>query len=289
MLVVYAPLRYMLICMATQCETVGILNVTTNSFSDGGQYLTEDRRLYISRLLDDARLMVTAGARYLDVGAEATNPFAEPLDSSSEWRTLQQILPTLFQEFEGRLSLDTMHADTAHKALSMGDLVLNDVMTFRDPALVEVAKHYKPICIVSHAPMEAHTMKEVHDIKLDSKQQVIDELMQQVEMLIKAGIPPVSIIIDPGIGFGKTMRLNWELLKIAADLPDQAVMIGHSRKRFLAHDETTGEPLYTTEEQKKALQFSDERNRHAAAIAIKSHARFIRVHEPALYKDLLAA
>lgn len=275
--------------MTTQCETVGILNVTTNSFSDGGQYLTEDGRLYISRLLDDARLMITAGTRYLDIGAEATNPWANPITPDAEWRVLQQVLPSLFQEFDGRLSLDTMHADTAKKALSMADVVLNDVMTFRDPALVAVAKQYKPICIVSHAPMEAHTIKEVHDIKMDSKQQVIDELMQQVEMLIQAGVPPVSIIIDPGIGFGKTMHLNWELLTLAADLPDQAVMIGHSRKRFLAHDENTGEPLYKTDEEKKSLQNSDERNRHAAAIAIKSRARFIRVHEPALYKDLLAA
>lgn len=263
--------------MAT--KLVAILNVTPNSFSDGGLFLKSEDAL------KQARKLFADGAAIVDVGAEATNPWAEPLTPDQEWARLEPVLPILVKEFPAQLSIDTYHPETAEKALkltSAGQRIwINDVMTFRDPAIIKVAAKYGATCIVSHAPLNAKTVKEVHKQKIDDIQIVIDELESKRQEMIQAGVKPEHIILDPGIGFGKTMRLNWQLIEFKKYV-DYPVMLGHSRKRFLATDPKTGEPLADDQ-----IRFTPERNLEVAQKIIDAGTDYLRAHEIALYKELV--
>ncbi len=256
-------------------KLVAILNITPDSFSDGGLFLEPEAAL--SR----ARELFADGADIVDVGAEATNPWAEPLTPKEEWARLELVLPVLVQEFPGKLSIDTYHPETAEKALRLGDIWINDVMTFRDPKMIDIAMKYDATCIVSHAPLSAHSIKEVHETKIDDINTVINELKTKREELLNAGMKLEKIILDPGIGFGKTMRLNWQLLEFKNYI-DGPVMLGHSRKRFLSTDPKTGEPL-----KNQQLRFTPERNLEAAKTIIDAQTDFIRAHEIKMYKNLV--
>lgn len=258
-------------------KLVGILNITPNSFSDGGLFLKPEDAL------KRARQLFKDGASIVDVGAEATNPWADPLTPDEEWARLEPVLPVLVKEFPGKLSLDTYHAETAEKALQLGDIWLNDVMTFRDPKMIEVAAKYNAMCIVSHAPLAARTVKETHQQKINDIKIVIDELMQQRKKMIAAGVDPKKIMLDPGIGFGKTMRLNWQLIEFKKYVAaDQLVMLGHSRKRFLATDPKTGKPLAD-----EKIRFTPERNLEVAQKIIDCNTEYLRVHDIALHAAFL--
>lgn len=256
-------------------KLVAILNITPDSFSDGGLFL--EPKAALAR----AHELFADGADVVDVGAEATNPWADPLTPNEEWRRLEMVLPVLLNEYPNRLSIDTYHAETAERALKIGDIWINDVMTFRDPAMIKVAVDYDATCIVSHAPLSAKTVKEVHTYKIDDMQTVVSELKQKRQEMINSGIKPEKIILDPGIGFGKTMRLNWELLEFKRYI-DGPIMLGHSRKRFLSCDPKTGQPL-----KDQQLRFTPERNLEAAKTIIESGADYLRAHEIKMYADLL--
>jgi dihydropteroate synthase len=256
---------------------VGILNVTPNSFSDGGLFLKPNAAL------DQARKLFADGASIVDVGAEATNPWAEPLIPKDEWARLELVLPVLLKEFPGKLSIDTYHAETAEKALKLGDIWINDVMTFRDPMMIEIAVKYNATCIVSHAPLAAKSVKESHKYKIDDIQVVVDELKAKRKEMIKAGVKPDKIILDPGVGFGKTMRLNWQLLEFKKCI-DGPVMLGHSRKRFLGTDPNTGESLPDGEE----IRYTPKRNIEAGLIVIAAGTDYLRVHDIAQHAQLQA-
>ncbi len=260
---------------------IGILNVTPDSFSDGGRFFTP------VNALTQAKQLFADGAALIDVGAQATNPFVQPILADEEWARLAQVLPALLNEFPGRLSLDTFNPEVAEKALALGDIIINDVTTFRNPKLIDVIASHQSACIISHLPLAATSIQDAHqNYKIDSAQQVLDELMQQRQKLLDAGVKPGKIMLDPGIGFGKTMRLNWELLSFAQlVLEDQAVVIGFSRKRFLATDQSSGEPL------PGADKLSKERNLEAATIAVQSskdRPLYLRVHDVDWYKELMA-
>ena len=154
-------------------------------------------------------------------------------------------------------------------------------MTFRDPKMIEIAAKCKATCIVSHAPLLAKTVKDVHKMKIDDIQIVIDELQSKKQEMIQAGVAPDKIILDPGIGFGKTMRLNWQLLEFKKYV-DGPVMLGHSRKRFLGTDPKTGEDLPDKDE----IRFTPERNLEAAKIVVACETEYLRAHEVAMYKRL---
>lgn len=256
-------------------KLVAILNITPDSFSDGGLFLQP------KAALARAQQLFEDGADIVDVGAEATNPWAEALSPRDEWQRLEQVLPVLINQYPGKLSIDTYHHETAEKALQIGDIWINDVMTFRDPLMIKTAVKHNATCIVSHAPLSARTIKEVHQQKIDNIQIVIDELMSKRAEMIQAGIAADKIILDPGIGFGKTMRLNWQLLEFKKYV-DAPVMLGHSRKRFLSTDPKTGEPL---EDEK--IRFTPERNIEAAKIVIASGADYLRAHEIKMYRELV--
>jgi dihydropteroate synthase len=245
---------------------IGVLNITPDSFSDGGLYLDADKALA------QARRLFAEGALIVDVGAESTNPWSSPLTPNEEWKRLYPVLTALLDEFPGKISLDTYHTETARKALELGPVMLNDVTTFRDPKMIEVAINYNAACVVSHLPLAAASIKVAHEnANVSSLQQVKNELMTQRQKLIDAGLATDKIILDPGIGFGKTPELNRKLLRFAEKVPGIDVMIGYSRKRFLGENRMELAP-----------------NLEAGRIAIKSGAKYLRVHDVAGHMQLLS-
>ncbi len=243
-------------------KLLGIVNVTPDSFSDGGQFFDAEKAL------THARKLMSEGATWVDIGAESTRPGATPVTPDEEWGRLKNVLPQLISQFAGRVSLDTRNPSTAAQFLEIGGTIINDVSGAKNPVMREIVAKYSAQVIVNHFP--GKTINEVHEQQIDSIHQVVDDLIVRERDLVAAGVLPDNIILDPGIGFGKTMRLNRELLTFAATLPDKIVLIGHSKKRFLGDDRKTKEP-----------------NVEAAQVAVRAETAWLRVHDPVWYAKLL--
>jgi dihydropteroate synthase len=254
--------------MQKRMELVGVLNITPDSFSDGGLYYDQEKALI------QANQLFNEGASLLDVGAESTRPGATPLKHEEEWYRLQPLLGQLVFSYPEKISLDTHHPETVRLATKLaGPLIINDVTGFNNPEMIEAVADLDLRCIVSHLPdaygqliQEAHKAEQ----KVDSVNQVRDELLAKREAMTSRGIYPPKIILDPGIGFGKTPKLNWKLLEFAQEVPGIDVMIGYSRKRFLGKHRMELEP-----------------NLAAGAIAVRAGARYLRVHDVAGHKALV--
>ena len=244
-------------------QLVGILNITPDSFSDGGQFI--DPEIAIAH----ARQLFKDGASLIDVGAESTRPNAAPLSDDEEWARLEPVLKVLIEEFPGKISLDSYHPATVKKAYELGPVIVNDVTSFNNPQMVEAVAELKPTAIISHLPdmsiQEAHQLVPVSHIE-----QVKNDLLAKAQLLQSKGIRKDQIILDPGIGFGKTMELNQQLLTFAEHVPDYSVMIGYSRKRFLGEQRMELGP-----------------NLEAGKIAIQHGAAYLRIHDVAGHKQLL--
>lgn len=259
-------------------QLVGILNVTPDSFSDGGLFVE------LARALKHAEQLFTDGASIVDVGAESTNPKKSepPLTSQQELARLLPVLRELIQAHPGQISIDSYHPETiAALAEEFGpNFIANDVTGMNNPAMREVVAQYGLRCVISHLPAKFGTDIQAahHDEKLSEITIVKEELLARRQELIKLGLAAEKIILDPGIGFGKTMQLNWELLKFPELVPGIPVMIGYSRKRFLATDPKTGELLHGIN------RYSKEVNLGAAEIAVAAGAHYLRVHEIVVYK-----
>lgn len=242
---------------------VGILNVTPDSFSDGGRFVEPGAALaQAARLFEE-------GAALVDVGAESTRPGAAPISTEVEWQRLLPVLQRLIERYPEQISVDTYHPETAARALALGDVIINDVTGMRRPPMVRLVAEAKARCVVSHLPaadpQSAHAGRPVGDVA-----RVRDDLLATAALLQEKGLPKGHIILDPGIGFGKTEELNWKLLEFAQEVPDYPVMIGYSRKRFLGEK-----------------RMNLETNLEAGRRAIKAGAAYLRVHDVAGHRQLL--
>lgn len=244
-------------------QLVGIVNITPDSFSDGGKYSEPvDAIARVEQLFSD-------GASIVDVGAESTRPNATPLTDDEEWRRLEPILRVIIPKYPSKLSIDTYHPETARRALAIGPVIINDVTGFSHPRMIDVVLKYKPTVIISHLP--GNDIQQAHQqAPTSTVVEVRRALLATVTDLLQRGFPKENIILDPGIGFGKTMELNHILLKFGNEIADYPVMIGYSRKRFLGEDRMEIEP-----------------NRKAGQIAASHGATYLRVHDIAGHKNLL--
>ncbi len=244
-------------------KLVGILNVTSDSFSDGGAYLKPERAIaHAAQLFRD-------GAALVDVGAESTRPHAIALTPDQEWQRLEPVLTTLLAQYPGKISLDSYHPETIRRAFAIGPVIINDVTGGTNPEMLDLAVKLNATIILSHLPdmtiQEAHVQVPVTTVK-----QVKDELLATAALLESKGLHSEQIILDPGIGFGKSMELNQRLLTFAEEVPGYAVMIGYSRKRFLGENRMELEP-----------------NIAAGKIAIAHGAAYLRVHDVAGHAQAL--
>jgi dihydropteroate synthase len=250
---------------------MGILNVTPDSFSDGGEWFD------FAEAVEHGRALVAEGADILDVGGESTRPGAEPVTLDEELRRVVPVVRAL-RDTGAQLSVDTMKLTVAQAAVEAGATLVNDVTAFRhDPELAGFVADRGCDCCLMHMLGEPRTMQ--HDPRYDD---VVDDvrafLEQRVEFAVGEGVREERIIVDPGIGFGKTMRHNLEILRrldeiVAIGLP---VVIGTSRKSFLGR--LTGR--------------EDPHERVAATVAttvlaLERGATVFRVHDVAPTKDAL--
>ena len=216
---------------------IGILNITPDSFSDGGRFLAP------GMALEQARRLSSAGAEMFDVGAESTRPGAAAVTPAEEWARLEPVLTMLREQFpEMPLSLDTRQAQVARRGLEAGISVLNDVMGFSDPGMLELAKGSGCGLIAMRSRMEAGvlSMPDYGDGSSGDAAAAISKLRGVRDRLLNAGIAQERILLDPGFGFGTTYAEDsalWQSLPQLPALlswPPERFCIGISRKRFLA-------------------------------------------------------
>ena len=210
-------------------QVMGVVNVTDDSFSDGGRYLDP------TRAVEHALALAAAGANIIDVGGESTRPGAVRIDAAVE---IARILPVV-KEIAAQgitVSIDTMHAAVARAALENGASIVNDVSGGRaDPDMAPlVAEAAVPWVLMHWRSVQQDQPHEVPGYR-DVVAEVLDELLAGVDAAVAAGIDHDKVIIDPGLGFAKTAHHNWALLRalpelVATGIP---VLVGASRKRFL--------------------------------------------------------
>jgi dihydropteroate synthase len=210
-------------------KVMGVVNVTADSFSDGGQFLDRDRAV------EHGLALVAAGAGVVDVGGESTRPGATRIDAAVE---SARVVPVI-RELVGQgieVSIDTMHAVVARAALENGATIVNDVSGGRvDPDMAPlVAEAGVPWILVHWRSVDSrhpHAVPAYDDVVID----VRDELLACVDAAVDAGVDPAKLIIDPGLGFAKSARHNWSLLAALPELVGTGipVLVGASRKRFL--------------------------------------------------------
>jgi dihydropteroate synthase len=211
-------------------SVMGVVNVTPDSFSDGGRFL--DPR----RAIAHGRELVAAGADLLDVGGESTRPGADPVALDEELRRVLPVVEALAADGAVPVSIDTSKAAVAEAALQAGATIVNDVTAgLADPELLGVVADAGAALVVMHMQGEPRTMQQAPHYD-DVTREVVEFLTVRLDVARAAGVRADALIADPGIGFGKTMAHNLELLARLADL-DAAVgvpvVVGASRKTFL--------------------------------------------------------
>jgi dihydropteroate synthase len=250
---------------------MGVLNVTPDSFSDGGLFLDTDAA--VARALEIER----AGADILDIGGESTRPGSKGVSAKEE---LQRILPVL-EKLRGKIqipiSVDTSKSEVAEAAAAAGAEILNDVTALRnDPLIAEVAQRRKLPIILMHMRGEPRTMQKGPFAK-DVIRDVLTGLRRAIAIARRAGVAKSQIIVDPGIGFGKNYAQNLELLRRLPELSrlGYPLLVGTSRKSFIAH-------ILRTQSQQASE--ADDRIWGTAATVVASilqGAHIVRVHDVA--------
>ncbi len=208
---------------------MGVVNVTPDSFSDGGRFLAADAAL------EQALTLVREGASIVDIGGESTRPGSEPVSADEELRRVLPVIEALAGSVGVPISVDTMKADVARRALAAGATIINDVSALRyDDAMVDVvAGTGCPVCIM-HMQGMPKTMQE--DPRYDDVVgEVLRFLEERLAYLAGRGVREEQVMVDPGIGFGKTVAHNLALLDGLSRFTalGRPVLLGASRKRFL--------------------------------------------------------
>lgn len=259
---------------AGRALVMGVVNVTPDSFSDGGRWATTELAVAHGRQL------IAQGADLLDVGGESTRPGARRVDLAEEQN---RVLPVIRELADAgvAVSVDTIHAATAAAAIEAGAVVVNDVSGgLADPAMAGVLADAGVVYICQHWRGDPRTMDGLTDYGGDVLAGVEAELRARLDHLADAGLADEQVVIDPGLGFAKTHEQSWRLLAATARLREdlrRPVLIGASRKRFLAlalPDDVAADPLAR-----------DAATAATTALAAAAGAWAVRVHEVPASRD----
>ena len=208
---------------------MGVLNVTTDSFSDGGKFIDLDRAV------GHGRQLAEDGAEIIDVGGESTRPGAEPVSTEEEMRRVLPVIERLAADLPGSaISIDTMKPEVARAAVTAGAEIINDVTGLRDPAMREVVRATGAGAIVMHMQGLPRDMQRAPHYN-DVIGEIREFFRQTFEACLACGIDPMRLAFDPGIGFGKTVEHNLVLLRNLDDMrvEGRPLVLGVSRKSFL--------------------------------------------------------
>jgi dihydropteroate synthase len=253
------------------CVIMGILNVTPDSFSDGGCFLDKEKAV------DHALAMAEDGAEIIDIGPESSRPGAEPVSVDTQIERCVDVIAKIKKQSNVVISIDTRRWEVAKAALEVGADIVNDITGMNDQKMREVAADHRAGVVLMHMKGDPLNMQKNPEYK-DVVSEVRDYLVKQAKLTIQAGVSEERIFIDPGIGFGKTTHHNLLLLKHIDKLAETGyrVVVGSSRKRFIG--------------QITNVQKADERLMGTAATVVLSvikGADVFRVHDVREIKQVL--
>ena len=244
-------------------HVMGILNVTPDSFYDGKRYNT------VKNAVDHALKMVEEGADIIDVGGESTRPGAYPVSEAEELKRIIPLIKILSKQIRKPISIDTYKAKVAEKAIDAGASIINDIGgLLMNKHMAKVAAEAKVPVIIMHKKGKPRTMQK-NPIRKNVMSEIMSYLQKSVSRAVNAGIDEDKIILDPGIGFGKTLHQNLKILKRLKEFKSMGfpILIGTSRKQFIGAilKLSTRERLYGT--------------LATLAIAVMNGAHIVRVHD----------
>ena len=225
---------------------MGVLNVTPDSFSDGGDFIR------LEAALDHARVLQIAGADIIDIGGESTRPGAKRVSLAEEQARVLPVIEAIVAELGAKVSIDTMNAETARLAVAAGASIINDVSGgLADPEMFKVAADTGATIIISHwrgFSDQMDTLATYDDVAAE----VAAELKLRVDAALATGIKQSQIVIDPGLGFAKDMQQNWKLVARLDKLEELGypILVGASRKRFIAGVIEPDEPAEVSNERR---------------------------------------
>ena len=258
------PYLHGVLHLGSKTYVMGILNVTPDSFYDGERYAAT------KSALDHAQKMVEEGADIIDIGGESTRPGAHPVSEAEEIKRLIPVIKELSKHIKLPISIDTYKSKVAEKAIDAGASIVNDIGglgTDKNMAKV-VARAHVPVVVV-HKKGIPKTMQKQPMYKNDVLSEIISYLKKSISIAINAGIDEKKIIVDPGIGFGKTMQHNLQILKRLREFKNMGfpILIGTSRKEFIGKilGLPVQERLYGT--------------LATLAVAVMNGAHIVRVHD----------
>ena len=250
---------------------MGILNVTEDSFSDGGQF--KDPQLAIKHAIH----MLDAGADIIDIGAESTRPGSEPVDPKLEWQSIEPVLVGLLAAVPAcKVSIDTRKAYVAERSIACGAVMINDVSALDfDPLMADLLKDHAHVELVLMHMQGSPKNMQVSPNYEDAVSEVKQYLISRLQYAIDKGINPERIYLDPGIGFGKNLQHNLEILAHLEAYNGHKLLLGASRKSFIAK-----------------ISGSDPSSRLGGSIAstawaLMCNASIIRVHDVFEHKQFM--
>ncbi len=249
--------------LSERTHIMGILNVTPDSFADGGLYFDK------ARAVEHALGMEALGADIIDVGSESTRPGAKPVSAKEECERVIPVIKILAKRLKVPISIDTSKSSVAQRALNCGAVIVNDITGLKkEPQLARLAKRYDAAVVLMHIKGTPRTMQKSPKYK-SLIYEIIEGLRQSIKIAKDAGISDDKIIIDPGIGFGKTVEHNLKILKRLREFKSLGypILVGPSRKSFIGKvlGLDLGERLFGTAA--------------SVAIAIQNGANILRVHD----------
>jgi len=251
-------------------QIMGVLNITPDSFSDGGRFE------HLDAAIAGAHRLCEEGAAIVDVGGESTRPGADSVSAAVEMARVIPVIEAIRAQCTASISIDTSKPEVMEAAVAAGAAMINDVMALRTPGAVETARDLQvPVCLMHMQGLPRTMQKNPHYD--DVVAEVREFLLHRVDACVGAGIDEAKIIIDPGFGFGKTLQHNLSLLAKLDVLVDTGypVLVGLSRKSMIAS--MLGRPV-------------DERVAASAALALiaaQKGAHMVRVHDVAETADAL--
>lgn len=249
---------------ARRCLVMGVLNVTPDSFSDGGKYQAA------GAAIAHAYQLCEAGAEVLDIGGESTRPGSQRVEAAEQIRRILPVVQAIAKRIPAVISIDTTRAAVAQAAIDAGAHIINDISAGReDPAILDLAAKRGVAFILMHMKGEPATM-QANPSYLNTVQEVKDFLLGRMAAAEAAGLPREKILLDPGLGFGKGIEHNLELLRELKQLEQlgQPLVVGASRKAFIGR--ITGE----TEPAQRIVGTAA-----AVAWSIANGAAMVRVHD----------
>lgn len=257
--------------LGSQTCIMGILNATPDSFSDGGKFNT------LETAVKQGLKLAEDGAHILDIGGESSRPFATPVSEQEELARVIPVIEVLSKEIDIPISIDTVKATVAKEALNAGATIINDISAFeKDPAMADLAARRDVPVVLMHMKGTPETMQRHPDYD-DLMAEITDYLADRSELAIKEGIKKDRIILDPGIGFGKTAEHNLTLINRLDKITSLGfpVLMGPSRKSFIQNVLSAAENALIGPDNIKA----EYGTLAAVSAAVLNGAHIVRVHD----------